>query len=214
MRRWSAHEDAKVFFDDDIDIFTRQNSSSASSDSEALSPRPEIALPPLFESVQKGSLQDFTILQQSHTLHLNLNIYEMKPLGFSPPRHTGSMDASPFSAYVTPGDDMHPLAKAVRFIASSLSQLSNLRSISLNLTLYPGPIGDTTFHGYDKYFATWEEIDGLWSILAPLKRVEGMDSILVKRLGSCVRWGRRGSSLFPEGKGLSVVENEACLSDW
>lgn len=214
MRRWSAHEDAKIYFEDNIDIFARQNFSSTSSDSEVPSPHSEISLPPLFESVQKGSLQEITILQQAHTLHLNLTLYEIKPFGFSPPRHTRTTSASPFSAYATPQDDKHPLAQAVRYITSSLSQLPNLRSVSLNLTLYPGPIGDTTAHGYDKFFTTWEEIDGLWYVLVPLKRVEGMNSILVRRLGSCVRWGRRGSSLFPEGKGLSVVENDAFSSDW
>ncbi|KAE9994364.1 hypothetical protein EG327_010804 [Venturia inaequalis] len=217
MRRWGSHEDAKVTFTDDIDIFARQNSSSTtSSDSEAQSPHSEISLPPLFESVTKGSLQDITILQQAHTLHLNLTLYEIEPLACSPPKHPNPTEPNLFSAYTTPrGDDTtHPLTQAVRYIVSSLSHLSNLRSISLNLTLYPGPIGDTTSHGYDKYFTTWEEIDALWAVLAPLKRVEGMDSIVVARLGSCVRWGRRGSSLFPEGKGLSVVENEAFPSDW
>ncbi|TID17729.1 hypothetical protein E2P81_ATG10707 [Venturia nashicola] len=215
MRRWSSHEDAEVTFSDDIDILGRQNFSSTSSVSEFLSLRSEISLPSLFESVQKGSLQDITVLQQAHTLHLNLNIYEMKTLGFSPPRESCKNEDSPFSAHVTPGDDdLHPLSQAARYIASSLSQLSNLRSITLSLTLYPGPIGDTTSHGYDKYFSTLEEIEELWFVLAPLKRVEGMDSILVKRLGSCVRWGKRGSSLFPEGGGLSVVENEAFPSTW
>lgn len=212
--RWSSHEDAKVYFEDDIDIFARQNFSSPSSDSEALSPHSSISLPSLFASVQKGSLQDITILQQAHTLHLNLTLYEIEPLGFSPPHQPSTTSPSQFSAHTTPQNNNHPLTQAIRHIVSSLSQLPNIKSVSLNLTLYPGPIGDTTVHGYDKYFTTWEEIDGLWVVLAPLKRVRGMDSIIVRRLGSCVRWGRRGCSLFPKGGGLSIVEHDAISSIW
>lgn len=74
-------------------------------------------------------------------------------------------------------------------------------------------MGDTSSHGYDKYFTTWEEIDGLWLLLAPLKSIPGMQSIIVRRLGACVRWGRKGSSLFPTGYGLSVVEDEGFPGD-
>ncbi|QDS77835.1 hypothetical protein FKW77_006266 [Venturia effusa] len=208
MRRWSAHEDAKVYFDEQIDIFARDDfSSTNSSDSELPSRQSELFLPPLFASVSKGSLQDITILRHAHTLHLNLTLHEIKPLSFSSARPIRTTSASAFSAHATLQDGKHPLAQAARYIVSSLSQLPHLKSVSLNLTLYPGPLGDTTFHGYDKYFTTWEDIDDMWFVLAPLKQVRGMESIVVKRLGSCVRWGRKGSSLFPAGQGLNVVEN-------
>jgi hypothetical protein len=212
MRRWCGHEDATVHVEEQFNVFdiiTTEKSEVL--DNEDYEPRSAV-LPPLFRHLLQASVLERTILRQMHTLHLALTLYGI-PLAFSSP----NLDRpdSPFSIHDTK-NQTHPLTQAVRHIASSLTDLAHLTSTSLTLTLYPGPAGDTTWHGYEKYFTTLEEMDGLWDIVAPLKNLEGMKKIIVRRLGACVRWGRRGSSLFPVGDGMSIVEgnDDILASDW
>jgi hypothetical protein len=210
ISRWIRYDNAKVHFEDHLHMFevhASQNDDPSAVKRSELEPD---VLPPLFAHVSQDSLLNTTILQQTHSLHLALTIHEM-PLVFSSPHRTRT--DSLFSIHETEGEN-HPLIDAVHHITSSLKQMTNLTCITLTLNLYPGPLGDKSFHRYKKYFTTLEEVNALWYMLAPLKSVDGIETIVVKRLGSCVRWGRRRSSLFPEREGVSVIENEGFPSNW
>jgi hypothetical protein len=94
------------------------------------------------------------------------------------------------------------ISQITRYLTSILETV-DLRFV---LALWPGKYMEYSDHGWCPFFESEADVEGLWSLLKPLKSIPGIQSIQVKRLNSTILWSRQPNSLYPEDPPLVVVE--------
>jgi hypothetical protein len=101
------------------------------------------------------------------------------------------------------------ISQITRYLTSTL-ETNDLR---IRLTLWPGEYMEHNDRGWYPFFESDADIEGLWSLLKPLKSIPGIQSIQATRLSGTALWSKFPNSLYPENPPLVVVERAGVSID-
>jgi len=104
-----------------------------------------------------------------------------------------------------------PLFKTINHLAFSLRHALQTEDLRIKIDLWPGEYMDTGFHGWHALFECDADIEGMWTLLAALKSLPGIQSIGVRRLRGNALWSKKPNSLYPGNYPLVVLES-SCVS--
>jgi hypothetical protein len=99
-----------------------------------------------------------------------------------------------------------PLYTTVSQIARYLTAILKTSDVRIKINLWPGEYMEHGDHGWEPFFASEADVEGLWALLRPLKSIPGIQSIRAKRLRGSALWSRQPNSLYPENPPLVIVE--------
>jgi hypothetical protein len=105
------------------------------------------------------------------------------------------------------------LHTAIREFSGNLNRTVRTTNLRINVSLWPGEYLDKSYRGWAPFFENDADVEGLWTLLRPLKSVAGVQSVRVKRLRGNALWSTQPNSLYPESPPLVVVEKSGLSID-
>jgi hypothetical protein len=106
-----------------------------------------------------------------------------------------------------------PLYTTLSQIASYLTSVLNTSDLRIKINMWPGEYMESSDHGWDPFFESDADIEGMWSLMKPLKSIPGIQSIRAKRLRGTALWSRHPNSLYPANPPLVVIERAGVSID-